>query len=99
MIVSKRMILEQGGRWGQTAQKQRLKTQRTQGNTEEIGADQKAAFSGGFLKMHGHFPLIIFVAGALPVDQFADGGAGARYWLFVGFHFLARGFFAYGPDA
>ena len=40
--------------------------------------------------------LVVFVAGALPGDQLADGGAGARDRLLVGFDFRARGFF---PDS
>src|SRR5579863_8798732 len=44
--------------------------------------------------------LVAFVAGALPVDQLADGGAGAGGdGLLVGFDFGARGFFADGADA
>src|ERR1700679_1794373 len=42
---------------------------------------------------------VTFVAGALPVDQFADGGTGAGDGLLVGFHFHAGGFFADGADA
>ena len=43
--------------------------------------------------------LVAFVTGALPGDQLADCGTGARDRLLVGFDFRARGFFAYGADA
>src|SRR5229473_767261 len=43
--------------------------------------------------------LIAFVAGALPRNQFADGGARARNRLLVGFYFGARSFVSDGANA
>src|SRR5271157_559881 len=42
---------------------------------------------------------VVLVAGALPGNELADGGTGARNRLLVGFDFRARRFFADGADA
>src|SRR5450631_1926076 len=91
MTKGKRMILEQGAERGQTRNPEQRRTRRC---TKE----EKAARLGrpcAFLNRTS----VVFVAGALPGNQLADGRTGAGNGLFVGFHFRARGFFADGADA
>src|SRR5256885_2088678 len=74
-----------------------LETQERERQTSK--PSNKKAAPQGRLTTNRKSSLVAFVAGALPVDQLADGRAGTRHWLFVGFHFRAGRFFADGADA
>src|SRR5580704_2849061 len=106
------MILEQGAGSGQTRSGTQFFNLNhrghggTQGKSRERGAEKvigvlrmtwrRAWVRGGVGVAKAS---VTFVAGTLPVDQFADGGTGARDGLLVGFHFHAGSFLADGADA
>src|SRR5579864_7848224 len=97
MLKGKLKILEQGGRRRPSSSRlygERLEPLRTRRFTKENNKGRLlwAAFSS----LNG---LVAFVAGALPVDQLADRGTGARDRLLVGFDFRAGRFFTNCADA
>src|SRR5215469_2086642 len=100
MIERKLRILEQGeagGKNGRTVNRKASPSGRQPHTWDVPNKSKSRPERGGFPMLR--WPLVVFVAGALPGDQLADGRAGARNRLLVGFDFRARGFFADCSDA
>src|SRR5260221_12661124 len=67
-----------------------------------VGRDDKPSWSLPSWSLPFWCALVLFASGALPRDEIADRRSRTRSaggWLFVGFHFRAGGFFAYGANA
>src|SRR5215467_15357722 len=92
MSEGKLRILEQGGEAGQTAALAPRGKPGARGTKNASRLERR-------LGEKSARALVVLVAGALPGDQLADGRAGARDRLLVGFDFRPRGLLADGPDA